>query len=66
MILLGVHLRPNMNVLYALCKFEGVGMMQSQKLCDQASIHALCRVDALNDIHLGKFLMLVVIRRESS
>ena len=60
MIFLGVHLRPNMNVLYALCQFEGVGLAQSQKLCDKASIHALCRIDGLNDIHIGTYIVMVL------
>jgi hypothetical protein len=54
MILLGVNLRGNLKVLYALCQFEGVGMSQAQKVCDKASIHAMCRVDDLNDMHLSK------------
>jgi ribosomal protein S13 len=49
MFLLGLNLNPFNRVLYALQKFEGVGLATSQRLLAQSSIHQFCRISELSE-----------------
>ena len=59
MFLLGLSLRPSQFVNRAIQGYESIGAATAEAIMHRASIHPLCRVRDLNDIHLAKLKPLI-------
>lgn len=64
-VLLGKNLNPWKRVWYALQAYEGVGLFNARKLCDQALVHPLAKVKDLGEGHIVKLKSLLQPMLES-
>lgn len=65
MYLLGQSLSAHKHVLFAIQKFEGIGPAVAQRICHEASVHRLCKVKQLSELHLAKLGPLIQARLEA-
>lgn len=62
--LLGLDLPAFKRVDFAIRKFKGIGPFLATKICDQASVHRLCKMKDLTAIQTGKLKSLIATKLE--